>query len=196
MLLENNITKELVGGREEYIKCRVERNSRETDWESSWRLARLQGLGPDNVSFLFKLLHQLLPTKERVARTKPNGNPVCRAQGCHANAVEDLSHALIFCHANDSVGLKLLESLRGVQHDLQADAALRLEFQVNIELELPVVWLSSSIMRIIWNMRQSNTRIRHYLVRSQLEAEINLLRETRFSTSVPKIVEIAANILN
>ena len=103
---------------------------------------------------------------------------------------------MIYCHANDGVGLKLLDGLRDAQHDLQADAALRLEFQVNIELELPVVWLSSSILRIIWNMRQSNTRIRHYLVRSQLEAEINLLRETRFSTSAPKIVEIAANILN
>ena len=77
-----------------------------------------------------------------------------------------------------------------------ADAVLRLEFQVGIELELPVVWLSSCILGIIWNMRQTNTRIRHYLIRSQLEAEINLLRETRFYTSVPRIVELAATILN
>ena len=196
LLLENNITKELVGGREEYIKCRVERASRDTDWVNSWRLARLPGLGPDNISFLFRLLHQLLPTKERIARTKPNANPECRAHGCQAGVVEDLSHALIYCHANDGVGLKLLDGLRDAQHDLQADAALRLEFQVGIELELPVVWLSSCILRIIWNMRQTNTRIRHYLIRSQLEAEINLLRETRFYTSVPRIVELAATILN
>ena len=52
-------------GQREYIKCRVERSSPDTDWEQCWRLARLPGIGPENTSFLFKLMHQILPTQER-----------------------------------------------------------------------------------------------------------------------------------
>ena len=50
-------------------KCRVERLHPSVDWQHVWRLARLPGLGPENCSFLFKLIHQLLPTQERIART-------------------------------------------------------------------------------------------------------------------------------
>ena len=93
------------------------------------------------------------------------------------------------------VGLKLVECLQGAQPDLLPEGVLRLDLRVEKELELPLVWLLSSMLRIIWNLRQSNTRVRHYLVRSQLEAEINLLRETRYKNIVPTIVEIAGNLL-
>ena len=47
--------------------CKVERASPDTDWKP----ARLPGLGPENLSFLLKLLHDILPTQERVHRTNP-----------------------------------------------------------------------------------------------------------------------------
>ena len=81
-----------------------------------------------------------------------------------------------------------------MQPGLQADAALRLEIQVEEELELPVVWLLATLLRIVWNLRQSNSKIRPYLVRSQLEAEINLLRETRYSEAVPTIEDLAEHL--
>ena len=167
-----------------------------TDWENCWRLARLPGLGPEKISFLFKLLHQILPTQERVARTKPNSSPQCKVQGCQSLAEENLSHALIHCQANDQLGTKLLESMREIQPGLSAEALLRLDFQVEEDLELPAVWLIGSVLSTIWNLRQSSTKVRQYLIRSQLEAEINLLRETRFSEAVPKIEEFASNMLS
>ena len=50
------------------IRCRGEKANPETDLEHSWRLARLPGLGPENTSFLLRLVHDLLPTQELVAR--------------------------------------------------------------------------------------------------------------------------------
>ena len=144
--------------------------------------------------FLFSLLHQILPTKERVARTKPNASSTCKAQGCQENTEENLYHALILCQANDGVGHKLLECIRSVHPGLQAEAALRLEWKVDEDVELPVVWLTACTLRTIWNLRQSNTKVRKYLVRSQLEAEINLLRETRFIEAVERIEELAVNL--
>ena len=34
-----------------YIRTKVELASPVTDWERSWRLARLKGLGPEHTSF-------------------------------------------------------------------------------------------------------------------------------------------------
>ena len=166
-----------------------------TDWEQCWRLARLPGLGPENISFLFKLIHQTLPTQERVARTKPRASPTCKAQECQG-VVENLSHAMVYCPANDRVGLKLLECLREIQPGLQAEAILRLEIQVEEDLELPAVWLIATALRTLWNLKQSTTKVKLYLVRAQLEAEINLLRETRYKDAVAKIQKLAENLLN
>ena len=198
LLLEENCTME-VGNSDrwdnrEYIKCRVERACPDTDWEQCWRLARLGGLGPDNMSFLFRVIHQTLPTQERVARTKPGAGTICKVQDCSADVTEDIPHALLYCPANRGIGTSLLSCLREIQPGLQADAALRLEIQVEEELELPVIWMMATLLRIVWNLRQSSSKIRLYLVRSQFEAEVNLLRDKRYSVVVPKIEELAENL--
>ena len=197
ILLEDSCTMEVgESGRKEFIQCRVERISPETDWENSWRLARLPGLGPDNISFLFRMLHQTLPTMERVARTKPNQSSSCKMQSCPDNTEENLSHALIHCAGNKYVGHQLLSCLRTVEPGLQADGLLRLELPVEEDMELPLVWLLSTVLRALWDLRQTSTRVRQYLIRSQLEADINLLRETRFVDAVNQIEELAANLFN
>ena len=146
------------------------------------------------MSLLFRVIHQTLPTQERVTRTKPGASTICRVQGCSANVTEDIPHALLYCPANGRIGHNLLSCLREIQPGLQADAALRLEIQVEEEHELPVVWMLAPLLRIVWNLRKSRSKIRPYQVRSQLEAEINLLRETSYSLAVPKIEELAEKV--
>ena len=135
-----------------YIECRVERANQNVDWEHSWRLARLSGLGPENVSFLFKLLHQLLPTQERAARTKPGTSPNCRVQGCQ-NQIDNIEHALILCQSNDGVGLLLLRVVRGLLPDVEAATLSRLELQVDPDQELPLVFFISTVLCSIWTLR-------------------------------------------
>ena len=164
----------------EYKKCRVEQAKPETNWERSWRLARLSGLGPENTSFLFKMLHQLLPTQERLARLSPNTSSSCILPGC-VNLLDDLPHALVQCQGNDGVGLKVMECVRSYAPNLDVEAALRLELDVSEEAELPLVWLLSTVCQAIWKCRATRTKVNLYDIRSKLEAQINLLRETRFS---------------
>ena len=77
-LLEDRVTmvkdKE---GRRTARRCIVEELQPEVNWGRSFSLARLKGLSPDNKSVLLKVLHQLLPTGERVARLQPNKSPAC-----------------------------------------------------------------------------------------------------------------------
>jgi hypothetical protein len=67
-------------GNMEYIKSRDELASPGTDWESSWRRlrARLKGLGSEATSFLWKLLHRLIPTEQRLSRILPNSSEMCK----------------------------------------------------------------------------------------------------------------------
>ena len=132
-----------------YKKCRVELASPDTDWERSWRLARLSGLGPENISFLLKMMHQLLPTQERLSRISPRTSSTCTLPGC-VNFRDDLPHALVFCQGNDGVGIKVIECLRGYHPNLDVEAALRLEIDVSEEMELPLVWLLSAVFQAIW----------------------------------------------
>jgi hypothetical protein len=73
LLVEQEITMvELADNQREYIKSRAELASPTTDWESSWRHARTKGIGSEATSFLWKLLHCLLPTEARLSRIFPN----------------------------------------------------------------------------------------------------------------------------
>ena len=193
VLLEDNCTMMVdIEGNSSNKMCRVERASPEADWENSWRLARLPGLGPDNISFLFKMMHDLLPTQERVARTKPRTSPTCPMPGCQ-EAVEDRGHALVLCGGNNDVGQRMMRCLRDYVPNMEVGAALRLEINVEEDLELPLVWLMASVFLSVWKLRVDKSRIQLYQVRAQLEANINLLRETRFSDKAIILDQLVAS---
>ena len=180
LYLEDYCTMEGQGDQRCFISTRTELTSPTTDWETSWRLARLRGLGPENTSFLFRLGHKLLVTKERQSRTNPANSPNCTALGCRNDCVENLEHALIQCQANNGVGTALLLTLRQTIPALTAEAALRLELNVSAEQELPHVWLLSASLLSIWEQRQSSRRVQPYLVRAELEAKVNLIRKASY----------------
>ena len=186
MEIDNN-TGERVG-----IRCRVERANPQNDWERSWRLARLPGLGPDNTSFLLRLMHDLLPTQERVARTNPRAGAGCQVQGCEAEC-DDRAHALVHCLGNTGVGQRVVGCLQSFVPSLDVDAVLRLEIDVDEGLELPLVWLVAASFSALWKLRVEKTKTTLFEIRSQLEAKINLLRETRYSNAASILDELMSN---
>ena len=193
VLLEDNCTMEVDdNGQSNNTLCRVERASQLTDWERSWRLARLPGLGPENVSFLFKMMHDVLPTQERIARTKPRASPSCPLPGC-GGAVENRAHALVLCEGNNGVGQRVLRCLASYMPDVEVEAALRLEFVVEEDVELPLVWMLATVFLAIWKLRKEQSRVELYEVRATLEAKINLLRETRYSLSATVLDQFVDN---
>ena len=193
VLLEDYCTMEVDGaGQQNNIMCRVERASPSTDWERSWRLARLPGLGPENVSFLFKLMHDILPTQERVARTKPRASPACPVLGC-GGAVESRAHALVLCEGNNGVGQRVMRCIENFAPQIDLDAALRLELTVEEDMELPLVWLVATVFLAIWKMRVDKSRVQLYEVRAQLEAKVNHLRETRYTQSAGVLDQLVDN---
>ena len=80
LLLEDNVTmsEDVQDRPRNYVPSCAELASPENDWELSWQLARLPGLGPEISTFLWRLLHKLLPTQDRLFRMSMSRNDKCQ----------------------------------------------------------------------------------------------------------------------
>ena len=152
---------------------------------------RLNGLGPESTSFLFKVVHQLLPTQERVARTNPNVNGLCKAAGCNMAEREDVLHALVTCEGNGGVGKSVIDCVSNYGLEITYQSIIRLQFKSEESHEMPVVWVLAVAWASIWEARTKGKKPELYVIRAELEARINLLRDTR---KFKKEAEIISNI--
>ena len=95
-----------------YILCRAELANPENNCETSARRMRMKGLGSEVVSFLFKLLHQLLATQERLSRLNQATSHACKAPGCSEDQKEDVAHALYYCNVNTGILICCLDAVK------------------------------------------------------------------------------------
>ena len=189
LLLESKVTMTAEGN--ELIPCRAETRAPDCDWDAAWTRARLPGLGSELMSFLFKVLHELLPTQERLARTSPTITGECVL--CKSNVTEDLEHALVSCPSNQGIGNAILESLPPGSR-VHGQHALKLQLALEDHQELPVVWFLAVAWSSIWESRRLGRRPELYKVRADLEAKVSLLRETRYSEAAAEITSMISNL--
>ena len=82
---------------------------------------------------------------------------------------------------NNGMGQSLLQMARSIVTDITPEVMLRLEFSdLSDDTELSFVIIYSTVLQCIWEGRKSETRIFPFVIRCQLEAKCQLLRETRF----------------
>ena len=91
------------------------------------------------------------------------------------------------------MGQRMMRCLRDYVPNIEVGAASRLEINVEEDLELALVWLMASVLLSVWKLRVDKSRIQLYQVRAQLEANINLLRETRFSDKAIILDQLVAS---
>ena len=191
LLLESKVTMVETDGDSQLVPCRAELKFPEFDWESTWSKSRLHGLGSELMSFLFKVLHDILPTQERIARTNVTVNGNCKL--CISNDQEDLLHALIRCPGNQGIGLAVINCLPG-ERELQDHHVLKLQLDLEEPLELPEVWFLAAAWNSLWESRRLGKRPLLYKVRAELEAKVSLLRETRHSEAAEKIASLISKL--
>ena len=141
LLLEDNLTMSSPdeNSPRQYTACRTELANPDNDWEQTWRLARLKGLGPDMTTFLWRLLHRLLPTQDRVSKIVRSQNSSSSCQLCQEDRVEDLMHAFFMCSFNGNAGNILLRCLSSIVPGLSSSQVLLLNLDLEPSTELPVV---------------------------------------------------------
>ena len=192
-LMEEKITMEQgVGENRQLIPSRVEVKFPEYDWKIIWPRIRLRGLSPELSTFLFKVLHDLLPTQERIARTSASEDGMCKL--CLVQT-DDLAHSLVSCPANQGVGEAVLHCLPDhVKDGVQDHEVLRLHLHLDDDLELPIVWFLAVAWNSIWESRKVRKRPELYKIRADLEAKVSLLRETRFKEAAEMITSLIINL--
>ena len=152
------------------------------NWEVIWPLTVLPGLDSMTHSFLLRLLHNLLPTQERLHRVLPSKvlSPTCVL--CPQATCGDQLHSLILCPFNNGVGVWLYRCIRQLFPNLESPQLLSLNLETNHSSEkaFSAIWIIAKTLMIIWSSRISNTGNTITITRASLEAEIMLLRKTRF----------------
>ena len=180
-----------IWGQLDLIKTRVESASEEIDWGITWRRTRSRGLGSEVMSFLWKMINNILPTESRLARILPNSVEFCKF--CPDQLSADLPHCLIKCVQTKEVGSWLVSVIRQQDDTVNENKLVKLDFICEENLEFPLVWLIGQTLHHLWENRVSGKVANMVMTRTMLEHKIALLRETRFSIACETLERIISN---
>lgn len=143
------------------LPTRTELLHPEADWPLAWQLARMRGLPGDLTDHLFRLLHDILPTQERVARlggNRGNREPgVCRL--CQPDTPDTLSHSYLHCQNNVHAARYLLACVQQVSPNTTYEDLLLLQLDVDQQYELPLVTIIAAALKTIWDYRTQNKSV-------------------------------------
>ena len=156
-----------------------------------WRLSSLKGLSSEDHSFLWKMLHNLLPTQERINRMGLPNAPTPMCTHCDMQAPDQVHHALVTCPQNKDVSDWLLHQIHPYLPNISPQQLVLLHLGVLQEdQELPLVWLITQVLRNNWTQRLLKKKPQLFQTRAVLEVGIAIMRKTRFSDSCTMIETI------
>ena len=181
-LVEKNITKRVAAnddeGRTEQIPCRIEDIFPTVPWSDIYSISRHKGLSPDDKSFLFKLIHRLLPSKERLHHLTPASSPLCP---CGNGENETYQHLFYSCVKNAQAGRALLHCLQSYDHSLTEEKSLRVEIESDDPFTFASVSLLATGLALIWENRKMKKNTTLHMMRAQLEASVSIKRKSRLA---------------
>ena len=126
------------------------------------------------ISFLWKLLHNLLPSVDRLSRILPNSDAHCKF--CPLPVIADLTHCLFLCNSTREVGSWLLSCIRHHDQSVTAPKLLKLGFMCEDSAEMPLVWIVAQSLLYMWGVRATGKIVSLANTRAVLERRISLLR--------------------
>ena len=156
----------------------------ENDLGAIWLNTNLSYFSSNIKSFLFQLLHDLLPTEERLGRTVGGTDITCRFK-CPTNPVADIEHCFFLCIKTRDVGSWLLRLVQAHGAFTKSDI-LKLRLANNDA----VIWVVGNTLRYIWSRRSTGKTadVRTYL--AQLNTDALWMKETHNLELGNQIMEI------
>lgn len=166
------------------------------DWGLAWHLARLRGLPGDLADHMFRLLHDVLPTQERVARLGGNrGNRlpgVCRL--CKPDTTETLIHCYFECPSNSQVASCLVNCIQQICPGATRKDLLLLQLEVEDQYELPIVTIISSALKTIWDKRSQSKAVTFSHIKAEIETRAHTLaRSPKYNSASISIMNLLHN---
>ena len=174
------------------IPCKVEEREPTVCWSDSYRISRLKGLCPSSKSFLFRLIHTLLPSRERVHHLSQATSPLC---WCGTGAQETYQHLFFQCDKNQEVGQALLRCLRSYDRNITEVRSVRLELTPDEPFLLPSIAILTTGLEFIWEKRKLKKTTAMYEMRAELELAVSIRRRSR-SRNIREAANIMNNMIN
>ena len=157
------------------------------DWYISIQSAKR--LCSESKSFLFKLIHELLPCKERLHQLGQSATSLC---WCNSGEVETYKHLFFQCDMNEQAGQSLLRCLKSYDSLLTEEKCLWLELGSGEPFILPSVSLLVTGLELIWKNIRQEKRTTVIYIRAELENSVSIKRRSR----VQRIRECASIMEN
>ena len=168
-------------GIQEDILCKVEQKYPECDWSLTWERLRVPFLSSETISFLWKLVHDLLTTEERLNLTLGNVPASCR-YGCEAHLLANQIHCFFNCSLTYIVGQWLLKTVR-IFGPTNEENILKL----NVPNNNALIWIIAKTLHYSWIKRSSNKTCDSPSFLASLEAELMIMNETRYKQLADEI---------
>ena len=139
-------------------KVKAELLRPDLDWEALWRRARQRGLSNTARTFLWRMLHNLLPTGERLNRILPRTNPSNICLHCNLGEIDNIySHTFTQCTHSAEVMTWLIDTLSTLDPTIIHNDIIWLQFTE--EHELVATWIVAESLEYSWAKRMSNEMI-------------------------------------
>ena len=121
-------------------------------------------------------MQSLLPTQERLARIGKKPSPACS----FCNAQVDNNAHLLTCPQGSEITAPLTRFLQDHVEDVTPTNIVRLNLRTTDSMELPVVWLVSHCLMMVWNDRVGRKISRLTAFQAELKAKLIILKHTRW----------------
>ena len=131
-------------------------------------------------SFLFKMLHELLPTEQRLNRIGRNNEASCK-YSCSGQPTADLAHCLLSCNLVKDVGMWLL------QIDTSKTVADILQFRLENEGK---IWLAANVLEYCWNKRSEGKKAELVECIAKLKYDVSLLSSSKYLNIASQVGEV------
>lgn len=174
-LLEEEITEEDGTISRVEVKCKTELLNTELIWTDIWELAKMKGLANTARSFLWRLLHNLLPSEQRLFQLKKNRSPKCVL--CLENEVDCVwSHSFTTCTFSLEEMNWLVEVLARMDPTITKEKTVFLQVKpTSRENKFMCVWLIAESMEYIWAKRRAKTRVEVENLKTIIKAKLENL---------------------
>ena len=124
-----------------HARTKIEIEYTDVDWDRTWSLACIPGLESSEYTFLWRMIHNILPTQERLQRILPRVHDAACTL-CRSQEICNLKHALFECSYNSQVSQWLCQTLGqfAVTPEVTPLQVILLNFKLENHLRLPVAW--------------------------------------------------------
>ena len=131
-------------------------------------------------------MQSLLPTQERLARIGKKPSPA--SSFCDAQ-VDHNAH-LLTCPQGSEITAPLTSFLQGHVEDVTPQKIVPLTLPTTDSMELPVAWLVSSCLMVVWNDRVRGKVSRLTTCQAELKARLLVLKHYNLHNSAVLLEDI------